>query len=185
MWGNIILKDTELRLVSELMKNSRRSDRELAKVLGVSQPTISRMLRKLEKEGYIDAYTMMPDFSKIGFEILAFTFAKLEHPLTPEEAEKARKAVLETMSKETSAVILGMSGIGCDADRIVVSLHEEYSSYVSFLKFIKGQPLVEVDSVKSFIVNLADETHFLPLNFASIAWHIQRSEKLQEKVRKR
>lgn len=30
------MKDVELRLVSELMKNSRRSDRELAKTLGVS-----------------------------------------------------------------------------------------------------------------------------------------------------
>ncbi len=44
------MKDVEFRLVSELMKNSRRSDRELARVLGISQPTVSRMLRKLKKE---------------------------------------------------------------------------------------------------------------------------------------
>ena len=37
-----ILKDVELKLFSELMKNSRRSDRELAKVIGVSQPTVTR-----------------------------------------------------------------------------------------------------------------------------------------------
>jgi DNA-binding Lrp family transcriptional regulator len=45
------MKDSELRLTAELMKNSRRSDRELAKALGVSQPMISRMIKKLEKEG--------------------------------------------------------------------------------------------------------------------------------------
>lgn len=44
------MKETELKLVSELMKNSRRSDRELARAMGVSQPTVSRMIRKLEKE---------------------------------------------------------------------------------------------------------------------------------------
>ena len=31
-----------LRLVSEMLKNSKKSDRELAGILGVSQPTVSR-----------------------------------------------------------------------------------------------------------------------------------------------
>ena len=43
------VKDVELKLVSELIKNSRRSDRELARVLGLSQPTVGRMIKKLEK----------------------------------------------------------------------------------------------------------------------------------------
>ena len=45
-----VLKDVELRLVSELMKNSRRSDRELGKAIHVSQPTVSRTIKKLEKK---------------------------------------------------------------------------------------------------------------------------------------
>jgi DNA-binding Lrp family transcriptional regulator len=47
------MKDVELKLVSELMKNSRRSDRELAKAVGVSQPTVSRLVKRLEKDGLI------------------------------------------------------------------------------------------------------------------------------------
>lgn len=43
------MKEVELRLAAELMKNSRRSDRELAKALKVSQPTVSRMRNKLER----------------------------------------------------------------------------------------------------------------------------------------
>jgi DNA-binding Lrp family transcriptional regulator len=31
------MKSVELRLISELLKNCRRSDRELARVIGVSQ----------------------------------------------------------------------------------------------------------------------------------------------------
>lgn len=53
------MKDIEVRIISELMKNSRRSDRELAKAIGVSQPTISRTIKRLEKEGYIREYTMI------------------------------------------------------------------------------------------------------------------------------
>ncbi|MFZ0965605.1 MAG: Lrp/AsnC family transcriptional regulator, partial [Candidatus Bathyarchaeia archaeon] len=60
------MKKVELNLISELMKNSRQSDRNLAKVIGVSQPTVTRIRNKLEKEGYIREYTMIPDFSKLG-----------------------------------------------------------------------------------------------------------------------
>ena len=72
------MKNIELRLISELMKNSRRSDRELARVLGVSQPTVSRTIKKLEKEGYIREYTMIPDFSKLGYEIMGITSLRVE-----------------------------------------------------------------------------------------------------------
>jgi DNA-binding Lrp family transcriptional regulator len=43
------MKDVQLKLISERMKNCRRSDRELAKVIGVSQPTASRLIEKLER----------------------------------------------------------------------------------------------------------------------------------------
>lgn len=57
------------------MKNSKRSDRELSKIVRVSQPTITRT--RLEREGYIKEYTIIPDFAKLGFELLAITFVKL------------------------------------------------------------------------------------------------------------
>jgi DNA-binding Lrp family transcriptional regulator len=45
------IRDIELKILSELMKNARISDRELAKKIGVSQPTVSRIRSRLEKEG--------------------------------------------------------------------------------------------------------------------------------------
>ena len=68
------MKDVELKLISELLKNSRRSDRELAKVIGVSQPTVSRLIQKLEKQGLIREYTMIPDYVRLGFQIVSITF---------------------------------------------------------------------------------------------------------------
>ena len=55
-----ILKELERKLLSELIKNSHRSDRELAKAIGSSQPTTTRLRNKLEKEGYIREYTIIP-----------------------------------------------------------------------------------------------------------------------------
>src|SRR4030066_1497567 len=72
------LKKIELMVIAELMKNSRRSDRELAKALHTSQPTVSRTIKRLEKMGIIKEYTMIPDFSKLGYKIMGITQMKVE-----------------------------------------------------------------------------------------------------------
>src|SRR4030066_1542772 len=78
------LKEIELRVIAELMKNSRRSDRELAKALHTSQPAVSRAIKRLEKEGIIKEYTMIPDFAKLGYKIMGITQMKVK-----EESEES------------------------------------------------------------------------------------------------
>jgi DNA-binding Lrp family transcriptional regulator len=95
------LRNVELRLISELMKNSRRSDRQLSKVLGISQPTVSRMLKKLEKEGVIKEYTMIPDFTKLGYELIVITLARYRNPIKLPETEDVRK-----VSKKRQGILL-------------------------------------------------------------------------------
>lgn len=99
-------------MIAELMKNSRRSDRELAKAIGVSQPTITRLIKKLEKEGYIKEYTMIPDFRKLGYELMALIFIKLKNTLSSEEAEKAREITQESLSKSAFGIVMLERGIG-------------------------------------------------------------------------
>jgi len=47
------MREIEWKVLSELMKNSKLSDRELARKLGSSQPTVTRTRRRLEEKGYI------------------------------------------------------------------------------------------------------------------------------------
>lgn len=166
------MKEIELKLVCELMKNSRRSDRELAKVLGVSQPTVSRVMKKLEKEGVIREYTMIPDFAKLGFEIMSMDFAKLQEPISEGKLMEIRKQVRQTLQKEPLSTIVGMSGMGCNADRVVVAFHEDYSTYMEYLNKIKQHPLVIVEEIKSFLINLNDRSQYLPLTLSSLADYI-------------
>jgi len=77
-------KSLDLFIVSELLKNAKRSDRALAKKLGVSQPTVTRRRAKVEKE-LVDGYTAIPRWHKLGYEILAFTFVKTRSLLGPKE----------------------------------------------------------------------------------------------------
>jgi len=55
------MKEHYMKLLSELIKGSSRSDRELARVIGTSQPTVTRARAKLEKEGFIEEYTIIPN----------------------------------------------------------------------------------------------------------------------------
>ena len=175
------MKEVELKLVCELMKNSRRSDRELAKAIGVSQPTIGRTIRKLEQEGYIKEYTIIPDFAKLGFEMLSFTFAKLQKPFSQDVVEEKRKAIREQLKNKYISEILVMSGIGLGADKIFVALHENYASYINYKGWINQHPLVNVDETKSFVVNLKSETHFRSLTFSELAKYITKPREMPKK----
>jgi len=69
------LKPVDYEILSQLIKNSKISDRKLAGKLGVSQPTVTRKRAKMEKAELID-YTAVPNFAKLGFEIRVRPFRK-------------------------------------------------------------------------------------------------------------
>ena len=46
------LKPIDYKILFELMKDSHRSDRQLAKALGVSQPTVTRRRAMLRRKLY-------------------------------------------------------------------------------------------------------------------------------------
>lgn len=163
------LKDVQFKLVSELMKNSRRSDRALAKAVGVSQPTISRLVGKLEGEGYIKEYTMIPDFRKLGYEIMALTFVKLRH-LTSEELEEARKVARGDMKAAPQEIIMFEKGMGQTCDGVIISLHKDYSSYLKLRERTKDYDFIE--SCDSFMISLQNGGHYRSLTLSTIADHI-------------
>ncbi len=171
------MKDVELRLIAELMKNSRRSDRELAKALGVSQPTVSRAIRKLEKEGIIKEYTMIPDFSKLGYEIMGITSLNVEEK-PPEGFKEIRKATLEAEKSNPHAGLMIVNGIGNNKNRLFIDFYENYSAYAKVIDTIKAFPFINVESVDSFLVDLKDETNLRVLSTSVIAQHlVEKSQK--------
>jgi len=171
------LKDVGLKLICELMKNSRRSDRELARAVGVSQPTISRTMRKLEKEGYIKEYTIIPDFRKLGFEMMVVSLNQMNPKVTPDKMNQARMKIRENEKKNRSPMLMAMKGMGPKADRVLLSLSEDYSAYSSFVDSFRQYPLVDVQNSNSFLIDLGDNTHFMPFTLSSLARYLE--EKLE------
>jgi DNA-binding Lrp family transcriptional regulator len=134
-----------LSLLLELLKDSKRSDRELAKVLGVSQPTITRTRHRLVEEGVIREFTVIPDFAKMGYEVMAISCIKTKMTINTELAEKAEK-----WWKKYANVIFVSRAEGMGKNGVLISLHKNYTDFSSFLSDLMlewGDDIKEFDSM--------------------------------------
>jgi DNA-binding Lrp family transcriptional regulator len=181
------MKPIERRLIAELMMNSRRSDRELAKAIGISQATVSRLIKKLEKDGFVREYTMVPDFRKIGFKIMAVIFLKLgqHHMLSQQELQEMYRKARELEKNNPRNFLLVKNGIGLDHDMMVISFFHDYSEYASYIKMVKEEsvsslsPFIKTENINSFLINLEEETHYQLLTLSRIAKNLEKEAKIQ------
>jgi Lrp/AsnC family leucine-responsive transcriptional regulator len=159
----IKLKPIDYEIISELIKNSRLSDRQVAKRLGTSQPTITRRRTELEKEGLLD-YTAIPDLKQLGFEILAFTFGKWNF-------EKYHDTRVEDMRKfiqKHPGIIFNSTGTGSGWDRVGISIHKDYSDYAKVIQDFKTEFGDCYELFSSFIVSLQSDNILRNLTFKYI-----------------
>ena len=172
-----MVKKVERRILSELMKNSRRSDRELARVIGSSQPTVTRARNRLEKEGYIQEYTIMPDFLKLGYEILAVTLFKYKKQFDVEKIEKAKKILADSFERGPFEIIMAERGTGCGYNAMMISIHKDYKSFMDLMDWGQQFYSLELGEFDTFLINLAGKVRYRPLTFSSLAKHLLTLER--------
>jgi len=137
-----------VKLLFELIKNSKRSDRDIAKALAISQPTVTRLRRALEKEA-IEQYTVIPNLSYLGFDLATLIFFRskeLVHPLW-EEGKK--------WAKEHPNVVFVTTGQGIDADALVVSVHKDYADFVKFYHIFRRDWGKYLEDFKVFLISIS------------------------------
>ncbi len=162
------LKDTDQRILFELMKNSKVSDRQLAKKIGVSQPTVTRRRARLERE-VIDGYTTIPKWRKLGYEILAVTLVK--SPLRLGSTRESMNAIEKSMKwlEKQPNVIFGAGCRGMGMTGVMFSLHRSYADLDEFLTTHREQLGPILEDVQSIVVNLAGKAVYRPLNLKYLA----------------
>ncbi|MDH5448287.1 MAG: winged helix-turn-helix transcriptional regulator [Candidatus Bathyarchaeota archaeon] len=154
------LKPVDYKILFELVKNSKISDRKLAKKIGVSQPTVTRRRAGLEKEELLD-YTAIPNFEKLGFEIMAFTFGHWKHGTSPDEKPSEAKSFLSKYPN----IIFVSTGRGCGMDRMFVSVHKDYTDYAELMSALKTEWGKFMSASDTFIVSLKGDNILRNLTF--------------------
>jgi len=151
-----MIKKRMLKLLFELMKNAKRSDREIAKIIGVSQPTITRMRQRLEKTAIVD-YTVIPDWTELGFEIMAMTLVKANG--LPEVIKKAKNWAVNNPN-----VVFAAGGEGMGMDYSILSFHKNYSGYSDFISNLKIELAENLQDIQSFLMPTGEERTLKPLS---------------------
>jgi DNA-binding Lrp family transcriptional regulator len=127
------------QILQELIKNSKRSDRELAKVIGISQPTATRLRNQLEKEGNIQEYTIIPNLTKMGYSIMAIFCIKYKAHLKEKVKDMTSDAAIEHPSTVFASRAQGMG-----KNAISISLFKNYKEYADYINNLaKWDDIVE------------------------------------------
>jgi DNA-binding Lrp family transcriptional regulator len=161
------LKSLDYKILWELIKNSRRSDRTLARVLKSSQPTVTRRRAGLEKD-FLDGYTAIPKWEKIGYEILAITLIKAVGIFSSKEYPDIQKQGLEWLAKQPN-VIMGGACEGMGMNAFIISLHKNFSDHSKFMLKLRLEMGDFIDEVQTILVDLRATHRLKPFYLKHLA----------------
>ncbi|UCH32404.1 MAG: hypothetical protein JSV05_03225, partial [Candidatus Bathyarchaeota archaeon] len=102
---------------------------------------------KLEQEGLIRSYSIFPDWRKLGFEIMAFTFVKMNPEVI---SGKLIEKVGEYVNKFPNAIFVS-PGEGMGLTGLIIALHKDYRHYAQQLGIFRSDWGKYLEDIQSFI----------------------------------
>lgn len=127
------LDDIDRKLLKELLMNSNRSQRELAKAIGVSTATVINHIQRLESAGVIKDYTVMLDYERLGYELTAI----VEMTVSRGKLIEVEKAVSKL------PYVCAVYDITGEIDAIIVAKFRNRQELSEFPKALLGMPDIQ------------------------------------------
>ncbi len=126
------IDDLDRSILKELLKNSKRSYRQLADELEIAPGTALKRIKDMESEGIIKSYSIMIDHNKTGSQIIALV----------EIISSGGK--LEEMGKKLSKLpnIYGVYETTGSPDAIIIGRFRDTDELGKFARFLLGLPSV-------------------------------------------
>jgi len=144
------LSHREKQVLTELLKNGRITDQEIARRVGTSRPTIAKIRARLEHQNIITGYATYVNFEKIGIHVNALTIFQWK--------DYSKKKELDTIIKyiqNLPEVIMFIRGEGLGGkSKTILSVHADLKDYEIFLRDLQekwGPHVSEVDTFLSSI----------------------------------
>jgi Lrp/AsnC family leucine-responsive transcriptional regulator len=129
MSGHLDLID--LKIIESMGGNGRVRLSELAEVVGLSIPSVSERLDKLQKNGIVKGFTMEVDERQLGFDIQAFVRVRVD-------SSKHYKSFIEHVMKEEE--IMECYSVTGDGSHILKVMTHNTASLERFLSRIQSWP---------------------------------------------
>ncbi|HHE31268.1 MAG TPA: Lrp/AsnC family transcriptional regulator [Chlorobaculum parvum] len=129
MSGHLDLID--LKIIESLGGNGRVRLSELAEIVGLSIPSVSERLDKLQKNGIIKGFTTEVDERRLGFDIQAFIRVRVD-------SSKHYKSFMEHVMKEDE--IMECYSVTGEGSHIMKVMTHNTASLEQFLSRIQSWP---------------------------------------------
>lgn len=152
------LNNTDLKVLKVLQENSKITNLQLSKTVGLSPaPTLERV-RKLEQAGVIKSYHAHLDPSKLGLNVQTFVLATLN--CSDEDAlKKFKKRIMDIPQVVEAHLITG------EADCIMKVVTTDMATYEKIL-FKTLSQIPELERIKTLMtLSTIKDTPLMPLDY--------------------
>jgi len=144
------LTSREKQVLTELLKDCKTSDQEIARRLKTSRPTIFKIRERLEKEGIIKRYMPIIDFEKLNLNLQSVILYKWRDYSKTKELENTVKFI-----KTLPEVILFIKGEGMGSKTdLIISIHDDLKDYERFIRKLKYEWKDHVENVEVFLSSI-------------------------------
>jgi len=142
------IDDLDIKIISKLRLNARKSFRELADELDVAEGTIYNRVNKLKEKGVLKGFIADVDYSKLGFDLTAVIGVVVKGGHLPQIEKKIA-------GEDTVTAVYDVTG---DFDAIVVAKFRDRKDLNTLVK--KLTSMDNVDRTYTMVaLNVVKETH--------------------------
>ncbi len=143
-----MLDDLDITILRKLQENGRTKRNELAEAIGLSIPSLSERLRKLEENGIIEGYYAKLNRHAFGFDIMALVTVNMD-------SSKNFEKFIEHV-KKTPEILECYSILG-EGSHVLKTIVKGTKDLEQLLSKIQSWPGVQ-RTVTSFILSAIKET---------------------------
>ena len=141
------LDEIDRKLLKELLKDSKRSYRELAKNIGVSTATVINHVQRLESAGVIKSYTVNLDHERLNYELTVIT-----------EIIVSKGKLLETQQEISKisnvCAVYDVTGL---TDAMVIAKFKSRNDLSDFTKKLLSMPYVERTNTHVVLTTMTED----------------------------
>jgi len=143
-----MLDAVDIKILNALQENGRTKRNALAEIVGLSLPSLSERLKKLEEHGIIQGYYAKLDRKAFGYDLMAFILVVMD---SSKNYDKLSEKVVKTPEILECHSILG------EGSHIMKALVKDTEALEKLLSQIQSWPGV-TKTLTSFVLSTIKET---------------------------
>lgn len=145
------LDDIDRKLLKELLVDSKRSFRELAKSIGVSAATVINHVQRLESAGVVTDYSVQLDHERLGYELTVITEITVSKGKLLEMEEEIAKI-------PNVCAVYDVTGL---TDAMVIAKFKHRRSLSEFTKKLLAMPYIERTNTHVVLTTVKEDFRLL------------------------